>query len=86
MQCLKGILGNGTEQKGWKLYVVQALGSLSGYKVGGFWIRSTIYRLDSFTQLEPSHINYSKVDPGLSDMDYVLQKARNYVHKMIFYH
>ncbi len=56
------------------------------YRVGGYWIGSAIYGLDSFPLLAPSHIDYSKVDPGVSDRDYFLQKARNYVHKIIFYH
>ncbi len=67
MQCLKRMV----QKKGWKSCVVQALGPVS--------IGSAIYGLDSFPLLAPSHIDYSKVDPGL-------QKARNYVHKIIFYH
>ncbi len=56
------------------------------YRVGGYCIGSVIYGLDLFSLLEPFHIDYSKVDPGLSDKAYFLQKARNYVHKIIFYH
>ncbi len=56
------------------------------YRVGGYWMESAIYGLDSFPLLAPSHFDYSKVDPGLSDMAYFLQKARNYIHKIIFYH
>ncbi len=56
------------------------------YRVGGYCIGSAIYGPDSFSLLVPSHIDYSKVDPGLSDSAYFLQKARNYVHKIIFYH
>ncbi len=37
------------------------------YRVGGYCIGSAIYGLDSFPLLAPSHIDYSKVDPGLSD-------------------
>ncbi len=66
------------QKKGWKSLVVQALGHVS--------IGSAIYGLDSFPLLVPSHIDYSKIDPGLSDRAYFLQKARNYVHKITFYH
>ncbi len=44
------------------------------YRVGGYCIGSAIYGLDSFPLLGPSHIDYSKVDPGLSDRTYFLQK------------
>ncbi len=65
------------QRKGWKSCVVQSLGPVS--------IGSAIYGLDSFPLLVPSHIGYLKVNPGLSDRAYFLQKARNYVHKIIFY-
>ncbi len=84
MQCLKGIQVNGTE-KG--LEVMCSTGTRACVKrVGGYWIGSTIYGLDSFPLLAPSPIDYSKVDPGLSDRAYILQKARNCIHKIIFYH
>ncbi len=56
------------------------------YRVGGYCIGSTIYGLDSFPFLVPSHIDYSKVDHGLSDKANFLQKTRNYEHKITFYH
>ncbi len=56
------------------------------YRVGGNCIVSPIYGIDSFPLLVPSHIDSSKVDLGLSDRAYFLQKARNFVHKIIFYH
>ncbi len=56
------------------------------YRVGGYWMGSAIYGLDSFPLLAPSHIDYSKVDPGLSNKAYFLQNARNCVHKSIFYY
>ncbi len=56
------------------------------YRVGDYCIGSAILGLDSFPLVVPSHIDYSKVDLGLSDRAYFLQKARNYVHKIIFYH
>ncbi len=48
------------QNKGWKSCVVQALGPVS--------IGSAIYGLDSFPLLAPSHIDYTKVDPGLSNL------------------
>ncbi len=66
------------QKKGWKSCVVQALGPVS--------IGSAIYGLESFPLLGPSHIDYSKVDPGLSYRAHFLQRTRNYVHKIIFYH
>ncbi len=75
---------NGTE-KG--LEVMCSTGNQAfEYRVGGYCIGSTTYGLDSFPLLAPSHINYSKVDLGLSERAYFLQKARNYVHKIIFHH
>ncbi len=56
------------------------------YRVGGYCIGSAISRLDSFQLLVTSQIDYTKVDLGLSDRSYFLQKTRNYVHKIIFYH
>ncbi len=56
------------------------------YRVGGYCIGSAIYGLDSFPLLVPSHIDYSNVEPGLSDRAYLLQKATNYVHQIIFSH
>ncbi len=43
------------------------------YRVEGYCIGSAIYGPDSFSLLVPSHIDYSKVDPGLSDRAYFLQ-------------
>ncbi len=72
---------NGTE-KG--LEVKCSIGTRAcEYRVEGYWIGRAIYGLDSFTQLAPSHINLSNVDPGLSDRTYFLQKARNHVHSHI---
>ncbi len=51
---------------------------------GGYCTGSAIYGLDSFPLLVPSHTDYSKVDLGLSDRAYFLQKGRNYVHKIKF--
>ncbi len=56
------------------------------YRVGGYCIASAISGLDSFPLLAPSHIDYSKVDHGLSERAYFSQKARNCIHKIIFYH
>ncbi len=56
------------------------------YRVEGYWIGSVIYGLELFPLLVPSPIDYSKVDPVLSDRAYFLQKARNYIDKIIFYH
>ncbi len=52
------------QKKGWNSRVVQALGPVI--------MGSAIYGLDSFPLLAPSHINKSKVDPGLSDTAYFL--------------
>ncbi len=59
------------QKKGWKSYVVQALAIWAcEYRVGGYYIGSAIFGLDSFSFLAPYHIDYSKVDPGLSDRAY----------------
>ncbi len=44
------------------------------YRVWGYWLGCAIYGLDSFPLFAPPHIHYSKVDPGLSDRAYLLQK------------
>ncbi len=75
---------NGTE-KGLEVAYNTGTGAC-GYRVGDYCIGSAIYRPDSFPLLAPSHIDYSKVDHGLSNWAYFLQKARHYVHKIIFYH
>ncbi len=75
---------NGTKQG---LEVMCSTGTMAyEYGVGGYCIGSAIYGPDSFPLLVPSHIDYSKVDRGLLDRAYFLQKATNYVHKIIFYH
>ncbi len=65
---------NGT---GKRLDVMCSTGTTAcGYRVGGYWIGSTIYGLDSFPLLALSRIDYSKVDPGLSERIYYLQKGK----------
>ncbi len=55
---------NGTE-KGWEVMCSTGTRACQ-YRVGGYCIGSVIYGLDSFPLLAPSHIDYSKVNPGLS--------------------
>ncbi len=58
---------------GWKSCVIQGKGKVS-IELGAIGKGSAINGLDSFTLLASSHIDYSKVDPGISDMAYFLPK------------
>ncbi len=47
------------------------------YRVGGYCIiGSAIYGLDSFPLLQSSHIDYSKVDPGVIRQGLFLAKSK----------